>query len=307
MSQSFYTKYRPKTFKDVLGHAEIVRAFRGSLEKGSNHTFLLNGPSGTGKTTLARIAASFLEASVQEIDAATFTGIDAMREITKTLAYRPLNAERKFIIINECQGLSKAAWDSLLVSLEEPPAWLFWALTTTDPAKVPAAVVTRCTRFDLKPLPIKDILELLDMVAEKEDILGDKVGGEIIGMCAKAADGSPRQALVNLDACKEARTREEATKLLSAAEEITEAHELAQALMKRASWDQLKTLLETLKEQNPEGVRHVVRAYMTKVIMNSKKPDPSHFAVLEAFSKPFPSGDGISPLVLAVGGLFFAE
>lgn len=303
MSESLYTKHRPKTFKQVIGHAEICRAFKSSLEKGTNHTFCLTGPSGTGKTTLARIAAALMEATVQEIDAATFTGIGDMREITKTIAYRPLNAERKFIIVNECQGLSKAAWDSLLMSLEEPPPWLYWVLTTTDPAKVPAAVKTRCTTFALKPLPVADILQLLDDVSAAEKILDDEVGGQIISMCAKAADGSPRQALVNLDACKAATTREEASKLLLRAEDITEAHELAAALIKGANWDQVKALLETLKEQNPESVRHVVRAYVTKVIMNSKKPASSHFAVLEAFSKPFPSGDGMSPLVLAVGGL----
>lgn len=303
MSKSLYTKYRPKTFKEVVGHAEIVRSLKSAIEKRTNQTFLLMGPSGTGKTTLARIAATVLEATVQEIDAATFTGIDAMREITKTLNYRPLNSENKVIIINECQGLSKQAWDSLLMALEEPPAWMTWFLTTTDPAKVPAAVRTRCTTYELRPLPASDLIELLESIAEKEDIMGDEMGGQILRLCAKEAQGSPRQAIVNLDALKEAKTREEASKLLLGVIDITEAHELAAALIKGIDWAKAKDMLETLKEQNPESVRHVVRAYVTKVLLNSNKPSQSHFAVLEAFSKPFPSGEQMSPLVLAIGSL----
>lgn len=302
-NKSLYSVYRPKTFKEVIGHPEVTRSLKSSIEKGSNHAFCLVGPSGTGKTTLARIAALELNATVQEIDAATFTGIDAMREITKSLMYRPLSGENKVIIINECQGLSKAAWDSLLTTMEEPPAWCYWFLTTTDPAKLPPAVKTRCTTYALKPVPTKEIEELLDFIAAEEGILSDDTGAKIISMCAKEAGGSPRQAIVNLDACKAAKSREEAATLLQGAQDVAEAHELAALLIKGTNWSKAKELLLILKDQNPESVRHVVRAYVTKVVLNSDKPNKSHLAVLEAFSTPFPTGDQMSPLVLAVAGL----
>lgn len=303
-SQSLYIKYRPRLFKEVIGHADIARSLQAALKKETNHTFLLTGPSGLGKTTFARLAAATLNATVQEIDAATFTGIDDMREITKTLAYRPLNADIKVIIVDECHALSKSAWQSLLKSLEEPPAWLYWFLCTTDMAKVPENIKTRCTAYSLKPLPVADIIELLEWVAGEEAVLADELGGQILRLCAKEASGSPRQALVNMGACLTAKSREEAASLLMSVGESAEANELAALLLKGAGWDQLKDILEILKEQNPESVRHVVRAYVTKAILSTKKKPPEKwFAVLEAFSTSFSSSDGMSPLVLALGGL----
>lgn len=307
MSETLYTKYRPEKFEDVIGQDIIVRSLINVLKSRKNQTFLLHGPSGTGKTTLARIAATFIGTAVRdivEVDAATFTSIDDMRKITETLRYKPTSGKKSTtIIIDECHRLSSAAWSSLLKSLEEPPSWVFWFLCTTELGKVPANIKTRCTTYSLKEVATSEIGNLLAEVASKEKFTCDQ---SVIELCARQAQGSPRTGLVVLGACAAAKNKAEALELLQSAEESSEAVDLAKMLMMGRGWDDVHEILASLREKdmNPESVRHVVRSYITGVILGSKKqPKESLFAVLEAFSQPFNSSDGFSPLVLACGSL----
>jgi DNA polymerase-3 subunit gamma/tau len=309
MTQSLITKYRPTKFSEVIGQDAVARSFAKAIKDKSSHAFLLSGPTGTGKTTLARIAAKEAGAhprDIQEVDAATFTGIDDMRTLTEALKYRPLgDGTMKVLIVNECQGLSKQAWDSLLTKVEEPPEWLIWIFTTTLVDKVPAAIKSRCTKYDLKLVNREDLVFLLETVVREE---GLDLEPAIIDICAKHAQGSPRAALSALGACLSARTKDEALALLKSAEEKAEAIDLARALLDGKPWPQIKEILGLLKEDNPESIRHVVRAYMTSVIMGAKGQPPIRaLAVLEAFSQSFPSGDGNSPLVLAVCKMMFGD
>lgn len=315
MTDVLTLRYRPTDWKFVIGQDAIVRSLRSVLTKGSNKTFLLSGPSGVGKTTLARIAAGKIgceSGAIQEINAATFTGIDDMRHIIQSLQYRPLGSgQSRAIILDECHRLSAAAFASLLKSLEEPPAWVWWFLCTTDLGKVPTNIQTRCTRYDLKPVSKSGLRELLEGVVEEEKLsLGsnDEDHDAIVDLCAGEARGSPRTALVNLGACISAKSKDEARSLLQLVGESSKAVDLARALVGNPSWLTIREILEGLKEENPESVRHVVRAYMTNVILGSKKgPIENHLAVLEAFSRPFVATDGIGPLVLACGQLLFGD
>jgi DNA polymerase III gamma/tau subunit len=207
------------------------------------------------------------------------------------------------VLVHNCHRLSAASWASLLKSIEEPPDWAFWFFCTTDAGKVPANIVTRCTRFALRPLPWQDILSLLlKPIAEVE---GYECGDKVLGMCARAAEGSPRQALVNLAACANAADESQAAQLLQQLVEEGKdaAYNLAKALMDGSAWAKIAELLAPLKEENPESVRHVVRAYATTVALGAKSDKAAHraLAILDNFSQPFYSGDGISPLVLAAG------
>src|ERR1035437_4548929 len=307
MTEALINKYRPISFDEVVGHDAVVRSLQTVLKRGSSKTFLFTGPSGVGKTTLARIVAKEVgcaPADLLEIDAVTFTGIDDMRAVTANLIYKPLGEGAvKAIIIDEFQGLSKAALQSLLKILEEPPAHVFWFLCTTEPARIPANIQTRCTCYELKAVSVSALALLLDDVATKEKIFDGPQGAKVIDLCAQEANGSPRQALANLALCEGARTFAEAKELLRSAIESEEAITLVRALVRGAGWDEVQGLLSKLGGVNPESVRHIVRAYVSKVVLSAKSEAAAGrgLEILDAFSEPFNSSDGLAPLLLACG------
>ena len=305
---SILTRYRPESFAEVVGQDAVVRSLESAIKKRASTAFLFTGPSGTGKTTLARIAAlelGCLPADLEEYDAATKTGIEDIRQVIDGLLYRPLGEGTiKGVIIDEIQGLGKAASTALLKALEDPPDWVVWFLCTTDPAKLLKAIKTRCLSYELKEIRSSDLLDLLKSTDEAKDL-----DDSILRLCASEAQGSARQALANLGVCSTAESRDEAAELLHSAADAPAAFELARLLMREADWPEISEMLAKLKDTNPESVRHVVRAYMTKVMLEPKnrKGMELAFDVLKAFSEPFNSFDGITPLVLACGKLVLGE
>lgn len=299
---SFITNYRPNTFKDVLGQDAACKALEGALEKKRAQCFVLTGPSGVGKTTLARIAAQVAgcaKADIIEADAATYSGIDKMREINTVMQYRAVGGGPRVAIIDEAHGLSKNAWDSLLKATEEPKAGALWFFCTTNVTKVPNTMLTRGVKITLKAVPDKDIRNLLNRVADAEKL---DISDDAIDAIVSASGGSPRQALTYLVLCADARSRKQANALIEREAESVPVLDLCRFLNKPGSINTLMQIIQSLKEENLEGIRIQVTNYFGKVASNAKSEDAFLNAtdVLDAFSQPYNGSEGIGPLMLSI-------
>ena len=220
-TQALARKWRPRNFSELTGQEHVVRALTNALEQNRlHHAYLLTGPRGVGKTTIARILAKSLncEAGVTarpcgacpacmqidtgsfidliELDAASNTQVDNMRELLENTLYAPTSARYKIYIIDEIHMLSKSAFNAMLKTLEEPPAHVKFILATTDPQKIPITVLSRCLQFNLKQIPQTQIADHLKKILAQEKIPCDTPSMQLI---ARAAQGSMRDALSLLD------------------------------------------------------------------------------------------------------------
>ena len=214
-------KWRPKTFADLVGQEHVVKALRNALDEGRlHHAYLLTGTRGVGKTTIARILAKSLncenaqhgepcgvcESCTQidagryvdllEIDAASNTGIDNIREVLENAQYAPTAGKYKVYIIDEVHMLSKSAFNAMLKTLEEPPEHVKFILATTDPHKVPVTVLSRCLQFVLRNMTSQQVADHLAHVLDSEKIACEPAALQLLG---RAAAGSMRDALSLLD------------------------------------------------------------------------------------------------------------
>lgn len=193
---ALYRKYRPQSFKEVIGQEHIVNALQGAIKEGNvGHAYLFYGSRGTGKTSLARIFARELGASdtdIHEIDAASYTGVDHIRQLREEIAVMPFSGPKKVYIVDEVHMLSKAAFNAFLKTLEEPPAHVVFVLATTELEKVPDTIQSRCQVFTFKKPSTKALAEMTAKVAKAEGFSLEKSSAELIALLS---GGSFRDAL----------------------------------------------------------------------------------------------------------------
>jgi DNA polymerase-3 subunit gamma/tau len=221
--QALYRKYRSKTFDELLGQDHVVNTLKNQIVSNNiAHAYLFCGIRGTGKTSTAKILAravnctnntdgnpcnecesckSILNDSnidVIEMDAASNNGVEDIRDLRDKLRFLPVSSKYKVYIIDEVHMLSKGAFNALLKTLEEPPSHLLFILATTEPQKIPATILSRCQRFDLKRITVNDIVKNMRSICDE---IGVEADDRALKLIASNADGAMRDALSILDRC----------------------------------------------------------------------------------------------------------
>lgn len=266
--QALYLKWRPLTFDDVVGQDHITRTLRNSIKTGRiRHAYLFSGPRGTGKTTSARLLAKAVNClnedpenrpcnecaacvavnegrylDLIEIDAASHTGVDDVRDLRDKIAFAPNEGRYKVYIIDEVHRFSGNAFDALLKTLEEPPAHALFILATTEIDKVPATIKSRCLPFEFRRLSLRELTEHLAFIAEREGLQIERAALELV---AKEGMGCARDSISLLDQ-------------IVADPDETITLELTQRILGTASARAVRDVVEALLEQDTAHGLHII-------------------------------------------------
>lgn len=283
MTHELYKKYRPTTLDQVVGQVSAVKILKEKLASNFPHTVIFSGPSGTGKTTLARILKTQLNCSDRdftELNCASFRGIDTVREITQNMVLCPIGGKCRIWLIDEAHAVSRDGQGAFLKTLEDTPSHCYFFLATTDPNKLLQTIRTRATEIALKSISTKDLSSLISSVAKKEKL---KLSEEVVERIIEISDGSARKALVILDQIKDIKDEESQLEAVYRSDSKTLGIDLARALMNgKSKWTDIAAILRNI-EDDPEGIRRLVLGYCSAVMLKGKGPIQRAYEIMIRF------------------------
>ncbi len=280
---------RPTSLDDFIGHDSVVKSIRSQLDSpGCPHVFMFTGPSGVGKTTLARIVAQMLGGfglGIQEINVSNETGVDAARKLIQDSQMNPMEGTKLIYILDEVDKASDS-WQSVMKKpLEDTPSRTYYVLCTEFPNKVKKALHTRSAVYALNPFSDEDMMYLLKKTIRKID---KEVSMEILSAITEHSEGSPRQGLVLLQQVMDSESVGDALEIISSEGAAPEVIELCRALLNEAPWKTVAGILKDVRA-DAEGTRRQILGYANAVLLRSGK---SHaFAIIDVFKESlFASG-----------------
>jgi len=303
---TLYNKYRPDNFDDMVGNKEAIGVLKGVLSKQDHpHVFLFSGPSGTGKTTAARIMAKQLEASeldIREINSSSNRGIDTARDIKEQMRRMPQVGKHVVYIIDEVHKATPDFQNAMLKPCEDTPEHVYFFFCTTEPKKLIPPLRNRCTKVQMKSLPAESILLVLRRVNKLEKL---EIDNDMLLDIADISEGSSRNALVLLEkvaSVDEWALRNTIIMMGVPNQDDAETIEVCRYLLdKNKGWADIAPLLKKLKDDGklsePESIRYMVLGYMSTVLLGGKK-NLRAIAALEAFAEPT-YNTGVSGIILA--------
>lgn len=288
MKHELYLKHRPQDFDKVLGQESAVKTIRSMLGAGEvPRAIIFTGPSGVGKTTIARILADKLECqrefNFMEVDCgATEEPINTARKVSEFCFGQPWGGRGhvRVCILDEVQSWSRAkfAQQALLKVLEDMPDWAYVFLCTTEPGKVIPTVLTRCTEVKLSAIKSDELEQVVMDVARAEGI---RLSEEVTELLLEVADGSARRALVTLGKIRRLKTEEERLEAITRSDSRAQSIELCRKLMGGASWGEVAKLLKEL-DDDPEVVRRIILGYARSVMLGGGKQGPRAYMLFDA-------------------------
>lgn len=295
-----YKKHRPDNLNDIVGNTNTIESLESIFsrdQKDLPHVFLLTGPRGCGKTTIARIISIMLnchEAEFHELDTADFRGIDTARFIKKQTNYASVHGSGNRVwLLDECHELPSLTQNALLKTLEETRENIFFILATTNPDKLLTTTKSRCTILTVNPLTEKNTIKLIKKVSKKEK---KKIPLEVCIQIYENTLGHPRDVLTTLEKIIDL-PKDKMLEIVEQENKIKiDAIEICRALVSKKKWKNISSILNEIKTEEPEKIRRLILSYCTSILL--KQDDIKIALIMEEFIEPF-YNTGFNGVVLA--------